>query len=92
MVELFIFSIGIVLGCAISFLFYRSGHNSSIESFKVSGNVNPEQSIKDSKTDQNSPELDTSMDWDGYPYTNDYNDAEQPIVIGQIDPDVDEKN
>ncbi len=94
MTDIFIFTLGIVLGCAISYVFFKTGIKSNIEAFSLGAEVIPKQPINVPENDEIQPENDTSMDWDGYPYTNDYNDAEadKPIILGKIDPDTDEKN
>ena len=98
MTEVFIFSLGIIIGCSVSYIFFKTGINSNLETVKFLTESEPTEDKKSSLNDEYNPENDTSvqdssLDWDSYPYTNEYNDQEsQHQVIGYIDPETDEKN
>ena len=101
MVDVFIFSIGIVLGCTISYVFTKSGIN-IISSLNDDNDMIGEEVEKVTKKVSNNDDYDasdTALDWDNYPYTNQYNDdmvnpstEDGSQIIGYIDPDTDEKN
>ena len=94
--EIIIFSVGIVLGNVISYIFFKVGIKSNIDAINYLGNTSYSEPIIPSKSDDYKPDTDTSLDWDGYPYTNEYNDADNTAssleVIGYIDPETDDKN
>ena len=101
MVDVFIFSVGLVLGCTISYLFTKSGINIISEHLINEDEVIVKEVNKVSKKGDIEPETDTSLDWDSYPYTNHYNDEsvntddtliDASQIIGYIDPETDEKN
>lgn len=98
MIDIFIFSIGIVLGCVISYLFFKTGVNTNIETYKFYNDTDTTKDNKQPETVEYDPETDTTiedanLDWDSYPYTNEYNDKDsQHQIIGYIDPDTDEPN
>ena len=91
MSELFIFSFGIILGCILSYVFFKSGIKSNMDAMKLTYDINTVAEPLEPEQDKNMPDMDTSMDWDNYPYTNEYNDKDSTI-IGFIDPDTDDKN
>ena len=101
MVDVFIFSIGIVLGCTISYLFTKSGINIASEHLNDEDSIVMNEVTKVSKKGDIEPDIDTSLDWNAYPYTNHYNDdavnspndnIDASKIIGYIDPETDEKN
>jgi len=101
MVDVFIFSIGIVLGCTISYFFTKSGINiiSSLNDDTDMIGTEIEKVTKKASNNDDYDASDTALDWDNYPYTNQYNDdaVNSPLddgsqIIGYIDPETDEKN
>ena len=98
MTEVFIFSLGIIIGCSISYIFFKTGIKSNLEAYDSFNISDVEASKNSSNSTDYDPETDmsvsdTSLDWNSYPYTNEYNDKDsQHQIIGYIDPDTDEKN
>ncbi len=98
MTEVFIFSLGIIIGCSVSYIFFKTGINSNFEAMKFVIDQELQEEEKPSNEGDYDPESDTSvtdnsLDWNSYPYTNEYNDQEsQHQIIGYIDPETDEKN
>jgi hypothetical protein len=90
--EVFIFTIGITLGCVISYIFFKTGVNINMDAynnFTYTTTTEPDITDDDDSIDTS----DTSLDWDNYPYTNEYNDADNSTeIIGFIDTDTDEPN
>ena len=62
-----------------------------MEAMQLTYDINTVAEPLEPEQDKNMPDIDTSMDWDNYPYTNEYNDKDGTI-IGFIDPDNDDKN
>ena len=101
MTELFIFSIGIVLGCTLSYIFLKTGIKSNYDAFNFMHGIDIPDGLKVADNDEYEPEKDTTatepqLDWDGYPYTEEYEavnkDDNQGEIIGFIDPENDEPN
>lgn len=99
MTEVLILSIGIILGCTISYAFIKVGIKSNYDAFNYLHSIDPSDDGIPSGNDEYDPEKDTSasepqLDWDGYPYTEEYvsEDNSEPQIIGYIDPDKDEPN
>ena len=98
MVDLIIFSVGIVLGCVISYVFIKSGIKFNSDAINNTLDVHTETDKKVSNNGDLDADNDTSMNWDSYPFTNHYNDVNSDIsednvhIIGYIDPETDEKN
>tara|TARA_R100000773_G_C4217750_1_gene116242 strand:- start:1159 stop:1455 length:297 start_codon:yes stop_codon:yes gene_type:complete len=98
MTEIFIFSLGISIGCSVSYIFFKIGIKSNLDAYNHFAIHEPAEDKKASKNDDYDPQMDTdlnetSMDWDSYPYTNEYNDQDsEHQIIGYIDPDTDEPN
>ena len=91
MAELYIFSIGIILGCTLSYVFFKSGIKSNMDTVRLTYDINTVSEPLEPEEEKNMPDIDTSMDWDNYPYTNEYNDKDG-VIIGYIDPENEEKN
>ena len=98
MVDLIIFSVGIVIGCIISFVFTRYGI-SIISPYNSNDTVYTAEDNKVSNSTDYEPTDDTALDWSSYPFTNHYNDNDSNTtptdgmeIIGYIDPENDEPN
>ena len=98
MTELFIFSLGLVIGCSLSYVFFKTGVKSNLETFNYFHSLESPEDKKLLNSNEYDPEMDTRLneqnyDWNDYPYTNEYNDQDgQREIIGHIDPETDEKN
>lgn len=104
MVDLIIFTVGIVLGCIISYVFTKSGITITSSVLNDNIEVYTEDDVKVSNNGDLDADNDTSMNWDSYPFTNHYNDVDNNVnndastsdsnvqIIGYIDPENDEPN
>ncbi|QDP57980.1 MAG: hypothetical protein Tp1124DCM412261_21 [Prokaryotic dsDNA virus sp.] len=92
--EVFIFTIGITLGCVISYIFFKTGVNINMDAYNnFTYSTTTESDAVDDTDDINTTVDDTALDWDNYPYTNEYNDADNTSeIIGFIDTENDEPN